>query len=125
MVSVTGGQKTVREAFIQFDKLWAGMVAHLARRLSQIAEGDGTMLDNTLIYWGVESGTDHNHSPRDLQYLLIGGKNLGFQSGQFLQLSGTQSAHKLHTSVLQGLGHTAATGFGIEPTCGPLAGILG
>ena len=45
--------------------------------------------------------------------------------GAFLQLSGTQSAHKLHTSVLQGLGHTAATGFGIEPTCGRLAGILG
>jgi hypothetical protein len=125
MVSVTGGQKTVREAFIQFDRLFAGMVAHLARRLSMIAEGSGTMLDNTLIYWGVESGTDHNHSPRDLQYLLIGGKNMGFQSGQFLELAGTQSAHKLHTSVLHGFGYAAATGFGIEPTCGPLSGILG
>jgi hypothetical protein len=125
MVTLAGGAKTVREAFIQFDKLWAGMVAHLARRLSMISEGSGTMLDNTLIYWGVESGTDHNHSSRDLQYLLIGGKNMGFQSGQFLQLSGTQSAHKLHTSVLHGFGYTAATGFGIEPTCGPLPGILG
>jgi hypothetical protein len=60
---------------------------------------------------GVKRGTDHNHS--------------ALAVGAFLQLSGTQSAHKLHTSVLQGLGHTAATGFGIEPTCGPLAGILG
>jgi succinate-semialdehyde dehydrogenase len=50
-----------------------------------IPEGDGTMLDNTLIYWGVESGTDHNHSPRDMQYLLIGGKNMGFKTGQFLK----------------------------------------
>ena len=41
------------------------------------------------------------------------------------ELSGTQSAHKLHTSVLHGFGYTAATGFGIEPTCGPLSGILG
>jgi hypothetical protein len=83
------------------------------------------MLDNSFIDWGVESGTDHNHGPRDLQYLRIGGKNMGFRSGQLLQLSGTQSAHELHTSVLHGFGYTAATGFGIEPTRGPLAGILG
>jgi hypothetical protein len=59
-----------------------------------------------------------------MQYLLIGGKNMGFQSGQFLEFSGTQSAHKLHTSVLHAFGHMA-NGFGIEPECGPLAGILG
>jgi hypothetical protein len=85
-----------------------------------IPEGDGTMLDNTLIYWGVESGTDHNHSPRDMQYLLIGGKNMGFKTGQFLKNPSTESAHKLHTSVLRGLGYTAATAIGIEPMSGPL-----
>ena len=74
--------------------------------------------------FGVESGTDHNHSPRDMQYLLIGGKNMGFQVGKYLE-AGTQSAHKLHTSVLHAFGYTQATGFGIEPDCGPLAGILG
>jgi hypothetical protein len=123
-VQVNGAQTKVKDAFILFDKLWADQVAYLARRLSEIAEGDGSMLDNTLIYWGVESGTDHNHSPRDMQYLLIGGKNMGFQVGKYLE-SGTQSAHKLHTSVLHGFGYTQATGFGIEPDCGPLAGILG
>jgi len=123
-VSLNGTQMTVTEAFIKFDRLWASQVAYLTRRLSMISEGDGTMLDNTLIYWGVESGTDHNHSPRDMQYLLIGGKNMGFKAGQYLKLPQTESAHKLHTSVLHGLGYTAATGFGIEATCGPLAGVL-
>jgi hypothetical protein len=124
-VQVNGATTKVKDAFVLFDKLWSDQIAYLARRLSEISEGDGSMLDNTLIYWGVESGTDHNHSPRDMQYLLIGGKNMGFQVGQFLQPSGTQSAHKLHTSVLHGFGYTAATGFGIEPDCGPLAGIVG
>jgi hypothetical protein len=124
-VSLSGTQMQVKDAFIKFDRLWASQVAYLTNRLAMISEGDGSMLDNTLIYWGVESGTDHNHSPRDMQYLLIGGKNMGFQVGQYLKLSGTQSAHKLHTSVLHGLGYTAATGFGIEDSCGPLAGILG
>ncbi|HEX9621825.1 MAG TPA: hypothetical protein VF989_16885 [Polyangiaceae bacterium] len=59
-----------------------------------------------------------------MQYLLIGGKNLGFQVGQFLQLPGTESAHKLHTSVLNAFGDPAA-GLGIEANCGPLAGVVG
>lgn len=82
------------------------------------------MLDNTLIYWGAESGTDHNHSPRDIHYLLIGGRNLGFATGQFLQPTEIQSAHKLHTSVLHAFGRRDARGFGIEPECGALAGVL-
>jgi hypothetical protein len=53
------------------------------------------MLDNSVIYWDAESGTDHNHSPRDLQYLLSGGRNLGFTTGQFLQPPEIQSARKL------------------------------
>lgn len=123
-VRLSTGTTTVKDAFIKFDRLWASQIAYLAHKLAGIAEGDGTMLDNTLIYWGVESGTDHNHSPRDMQYLLIGGKNMGFKTGQFLKNPTTQSAHKLHTSVLRGLGYTAATGIGIEPMCGPLDGIL-
>ena len=81
------------------------------------------MLDNTLIYWGVESGTNHSHDPIDMQYLLIGGRNIGFQSGQYLEL-GTNSAHQLHTTVLNAFGHEV-NGFGIEPNCGLLSGIVG
>jgi hypothetical protein len=123
--SVTVGSETMtsRAAFIRFDTLFANQVAYLAQRLAMIQEGDGTMLDNTLIYWGVESGTNHSHDPRDMQYLLIGGKNMGFQSGQLLEFAETQSAHQLHTSVLHAFGYMAE-GFGIEPDCGPLSGVL-
>jgi hypothetical protein len=123
-VQLRDGKSTVKDAFIAFDRLWASQVAYLAKKLAGIPEGDGTMLDNTLIYWGVESGTDHNHGPQDMQYLLIGGKNMGFKTGQFLKNANTESAHKLHTSVLRGLGYTSATGIGIEPMAGPLDGIL-
>lgn len=123
-VRLSSGTVSVTEAFILFDRFWASQIAYLAHKLATIAEGDGSMLDNTLIYWGVESGTDHNHNPKDMQYLLIGGKNMGFNVGKFVQNPREESAHKLHTAVLHGLGYTGATGFGIEPTCGPLSGIL-
>jgi hypothetical protein len=122
-VEVAGEQITANAAYIRFDRSWASQVAYLTRRLAAIPEGDGTMLDNTLIYWGAESGTDHNHSPLDMQYALIGGRNLGIAGGQFLQFPSVQSAHKLHTSVLHAFGH-AANGFGVEPACGPLPGVL-
>jgi hypothetical protein len=123
-VKLSSGTAQVKDAFILFDRFWASQLAYLAHRLAGIAEGDGSMLDNTLIYWGVESGTDHNHNPRDMQYLLVGGKNMGFNVGKFVQNPKEESAHKLHTAVLHGLGYTGATGIGIEPDCGPLSGIL-
>jgi hypothetical protein len=122
-IAVGSANVTTRQAFIQFDRFWAGQVAYLAKRLSTIKEGSGTMLDNTLMVWGVESGTNHNHSPRDMQYLLIGGRNLGIKTGQYLKLASTQSSNKLLTSIMNAYGY-AATGLGIEPTVGPLAGVL-
>jgi hypothetical protein len=120
-VTVDGKAMTTREAFIKFDRFWAGHMAYLARRLAMIQEGEGSMLDNTILIWGVESGTNHNHSPRDMQYLIIGGKNLGVNVGQYLNATKTQSANQLLVSVMNALGH-AATGIGIEPNCGPLPG---
>ena len=123
-VSLDGEALTAAAAYAEFDRLWAARVAYLAKRLKAIPEGNGSMLDNTLIYWGVECGTDHNHGPSDMQYLLIGGRNLGFQSGQLLALPSATSAHRLHTSVLHAFGDVEATGFGIEESCGPLTGVL-
>lgn len=122
-VTVRGQSMTTRAAFIEFSRFWASHFAYLAHRLAAIPEGDGSMLDNTLLIWGVESGTNHSHSPVDLQYLLVGGRNLGIHTGQFLKTAQTESVHKLHTAVLNAFGDPA-TGFGIEPNAGPLPGLL-
>ena len=45
------------------------------------------------------------------------------KTGQYLKLATTQSSNKLLTSIMNAFGHPA-TGLGIEPTCGPLAGVL-
>jgi len=123
-VSVGGQNMTTREAFGEFSNFWGSHVAYLARRLSTIAEGDGTMLDNTLIYWGVESGTNHSHDPNDMQYLLIGGRNMGFQLGQVLDV-GRQSAHRLHVAVLNAFGADVETFGSADDGRGALAGIIG
>lgn len=123
-INVGGQQMTTRAAFQQFSRFWGGQIAYLARRLASIQEGDGSMLDNTLIVWGVESGTNHSHDPNDMQYLLIGGRNMGFQLGQMLDV-GRTSSHRLLVSILNAFGADVDRFGSADDGRGPLAGVLG
>ena len=122
-VSFGGEMMTTRAAFNRFSRFWHSQVAYLAKRLQGIPEGDGTMLDNTLIYCGVESGTNHSHDPNDMQYLLIGGKNIGFQTGQLLDV-GQMSAHRLHVAVLNAFGADVQKFGSADDGTGALTGIF-
>jgi len=115
--------QTSRELFNQFLTYHAEWVAYLARQLDAIPEGDGSMLDNTLIMWGFEVGTDHNHDVRDFPYLLIGGRGFGINSGRFLRNARSEDAQRMHTAVLHAFGVDAA-GFGERPDAGALPGVL-
>ena len=46
-------------------------------------DGDGTMLDNTLLLFG--SASSAFHLSRNYPLILAGGKNMGFQHGQYLK----------------------------------------
>jgi hypothetical protein len=122
-VTVGGDAMSTRGAFNRFSRFWYSHVANLAKKLQAIPEGDGTMLDNTLIYCGVESGTNHSHNPNDMQYLLVGGRNLGFATGQVLDV-GRQSAHRLHVGVLNAFGAEVDTFGSADDGSGPLSGLL-
>lgn len=114
---------TSRELFNKFLTYHAEWVAYLAKQLDSIPEGDGTMLDNTLIMWGFEVGTDHNHDVRDFPYLLIGGRGFGINSGRYMRNPRSEDAQRMHTAVLHAFGVDAA-GFGERPDSGALPGVL-
>ncbi|MBM3348007.1 MAG: DUF1552 domain-containing protein, partial [Betaproteobacteria bacterium] len=74
-------------------KFHAERVADLARRLDAIKEGDGTVLDNTLIVWMSDSGEEHHGFCAEWPLVVIG--NLGGKlktAGRFLQFPKYQSA---------------------------------
>lgn len=56
------------------------MIAKMARRLKSIPEGDGTMLDRTLIIYMSNNGETHHSIKKEWPLLLIGGKGLGFKT---------------------------------------------
>src|SRR5687768_11243889 len=58
--------------------------AYLAEELKSIKEGDGTLLDNTVILHGTNMGNSNQHQHYDVPHFLIGGKNLGLRGNRHL-----------------------------------------
>lgn len=67
--------------------LWAqcmsDQVGLLAKRLSELKEGEGSVLDNTVILFG--SQTSDVHWNRNYPTLLVGGEKLGLKHGRHLR----------------------------------------
>ena len=68
---------------------WQGaQVAALMARLDAIPEGDGTVLDHTIVLWAPELGTStFNHTRTDVPVVLGGGLGV-LASGQSLDMAG-------------------------------------
>ena len=60
------------------------MVAHLADRLAKKQEGDGTILDHSLILYGTNMGNSNQHVHYDVPHVLIGGANGKLKGGRHL-----------------------------------------
>ena len=127
----------VRESYaVPIRQFFATRVADLAKRLAAIPEGNGTMLDNTLIIWMSDSAESHHGTGVQWPMVLVG--NLGGKlktAGRFLQFPsyGSKGHHTMsnfYLSLLHAVGDRR-TKFG-EPdnnlkdidTAGPLSEIL-
>jgi hypothetical protein len=78
--------KTSEECFITVRQFHTKLIAKLARTLQTIPEGDGTMLDNTLIVYLSDSGDGHHPQLFEWPVILLG--NLGGKlktAGRYLQ----------------------------------------
>lgn len=76
--------RRAQEKLTRINAWYAGEVARFAQQLQAIPEGDGTMLDHTIVFWGNELANGHNHSRDDMRLLLIGGRAAGLRPGRWL-----------------------------------------
>ena len=70
-----------------FDKFQATRIARFLEKMANTPEGQGSMLDNTLVFYG--SSNSKTHVNRDYPLLVAGGRNLGVKQGQFHNLQGS------------------------------------
>lgn len=99
----------------------SSLIARLFDRLSVMAEGDGSVLDNTLLFWGneISLGTTHNHD--NMPFLVAGGR-WAFRTGRYVQYA-RKSHGDLLVSLLNAMGVADKT-FGKSEFCtGALTGL--
>jgi uncharacterized protein DUF1552 len=60
------------------------MIAHLADRLSKTMDGDGTLLDHSLILYGSNMGNSNQHVHYDVPHVLVGGLNGKLKGGRHI-----------------------------------------
>jgi len=111
------------QAMIDLDAWHAGHVAYLLQQLDSVVEGDGTLLDHTVVVWVTELATP-THEHNDAHALLAGGCNGFFDTGRYVRYPRNQPnplankpltgpAHnRLLVSLLQAMGQ-ADTSFGM------------
>jgi len=109
------------------------LVADMANKLRAIPEGNGTMLDNTVIIFGSDNGEKHHSLAEEWPCLLVGGNNMGLSQGNSCTVypSYGNTNNRQLSNMYNTLGHLAGTPiseFGIDSnriTSGPLQEILG
>ncbi|MEM9453077.1 MAG: DUF1552 domain-containing protein [Myxococcota bacterium] len=107
---------------VQINTWYAEQFAYFVDRLRQIPEGDGTMLDNTIVLWGNELGKGNNHTHNQIPFVMAGGRNTGITPGRFLQFDGVEN-NRLLVSVLNALGIDVDTYGELDNGSGPLPGL--
>lgn len=122
-LSHTGASDVAAKTQLVNRQAWhASLIARLFDKLSIIPQGDGSVLDHTLLMWGneVSMGTTHTHD--NMPFLLAGG-GWAFRTGRFLKYDKASHADLL-ISILNAMGVEQTT-FGTPETCtGPLPGLV-
>lgn len=71
-----------RESLKQIDRYHVSQFAHFVRQLSEVDEGDGSLLDNSLVTYGSGMGNGRVHDYNDLPIVTAGGLSGAISTGQ-------------------------------------------
>lgn len=104
---------------------YAQRFASLLSQLDAIPEGDGTLLDHTLVFWCSELAQGNTHSHANMPFLLAGGANGKVHRGRYIQYGSRQRHNDLLVAFLHAMDIDMNT-YGDADFCSgsPLAGIL-
>jgi hypothetical protein len=111
-----------RAALTAIDVWYAEQFAYLLQKLDSVKEGDGTLLDNTLVVWGREMGAT-NHRMQPVPLILAGSGRGSLVTGRFLDRSREPHAKAL-VSICQMMGLDVMSVGDRDASSGPLAGLV-
>ena len=90
------------ESLGKWDRFMAEQLSYFLDRLSTTPEGDGTLLDRTLVLYGSSNSVTHNNTNYPL--VLAGGSKLGLDHGRFLKFDAKIPMANLFVTMLSQMG---------------------
>ena len=94
---------------VKIHKFHFQLMADLMKKLEGVPEGDGTMLDNTVIVYLSDAAEAHHSRCGQWPFVLIPGKNTGLRGGRYLDFphymqDGHREIGNLYTTLLHTVG---------------------
>jgi len=96
------GKKGGYERLGRFDQFLTEQFAYFLNKLATTSEGDGSLLDRTIVFYGSSNSRTHNN--RNYPLLLAGGGDLGLKHGQYLRYKDDLPLSNLFVTILDRLG---------------------
>lgn len=109
------------KAFVQQCKWWVSQFAYLLGQLKNTPDGDGSMLDTSLVLLCSEVCDGNTHLHDDMPFVLAGRGNGAISTGRLLSYGYERHAN-LFVSMAQAMGQNIGS-FG-DASSGPLSGLL-
>jgi len=70
--------------YAQLNRYHVSTMAYLAEKMKNTPDGDGTLLDHSLIMYGTNMGNSNQHQHYDVPHILVGGANGKLKGGRFV-----------------------------------------
>ncbi|MDA7881959.1 DUF1552 domain-containing protein [Akkermansiaceae bacterium] len=84
------------------------LIAGMAGKLKAVPEGNGTMLDNTVIVFLSDAGAQHHTGYENMPTMVLGNLNGAFKTGRYLHYpTYNQAGHRVLANLLMSLQHGA------------------
>ena len=106
----------------EIDRWYGEQFAYMLSKLDSIAEGDGSVLDNTLVVWGREMAAT-NHRMQPAHFVMAGSARGTIQTGRVLSFDRTAHSTLLVT-IAQIMGLDINSVGDRDPDTGPLPGLI-
>lgn len=80
------------------------MLVKLMQELESVPEGNGTMMDNTLIVYTSNNADKQHTAGAEWPFILLGNGGGAFKTGQYTRLDGKRPINDLYTTLLHAIG---------------------
>jgi len=91
--------------WIKIRKYNCQMLVKLMQALESMPEGNGTMMDNTLIVYTSNNADKQHTNGADWPFVLLGNCGGRIKTGQYTKLDGRRPINALYTTILRAIGN--------------------